>query len=88
MITSPMGLGLENECADEGRPALSSERAPTSTNTQPTDHRSKRKTQTQLSYVGDSRRPLRGVNTEAEEGTALEAIARQRLMKTQQTEKT
>jgi hypothetical protein len=40
------------------------------------------------SEIGDSQRGREAVNTEVEGPTALEAVTRQRLAKTQQTEKT
>jgi hypothetical protein len=41
-----------------------------------------------VQLVGGQSADSKGVNTEAEEVTALEAVTRQRLVKTQQTEKT
>jgi hypothetical protein len=40
------------------------------------------------SEIGDSQRGREAVNTEVEGDKALEAVTRQRLVKTQQTEKT
>jgi hypothetical protein len=41
-----------------------------------------------VQFIGRHAKVSKGVNTEAEEATALEAVTRQRLVKTQQTEKT
>jgi hypothetical protein len=41
-----------------------------------------------MSELRDIRRPVRALNTEAEESTALRAVTNQRLIKTQQIQKT